>query len=65
MIAIDGPFEGKLYRDVPDETQTLIDHYRTFEEFYKVTYKRTDDGWKHVKTEPMFSELLGTELNGN
>ena len=63
MIALDGPFKGKLYRGVPEETHTLIDNYRTFMEFYEVTYERTDEGWKFVKESPMLSKLIGLEVD--
>lgn len=61
MKAIDGPFEGKLYPGVSEETKTLIDNYRTLYEFYSVTYERTDKGWKFVKEEPLLSKLVGVE----
>jgi|APGre2960657373_1045057.scaffolds.fasta_scaffold598184_2 hypothetical protein len=61
MIALDGPFEGKLYVGVSEETKTLIDNYRTLYEFYSVTYERTDKGWKFVKEEPLLSTLVGVE----
>jgi hypothetical protein len=61
MIALDGPFEGKLYVGVSKETKTLIDNYRTLYEFYSVTYERTDKGWKFVKEEPLLSTLVGVE----
>ena len=61
MKAIDGPFEGKLYPGVSEETKTLIDNYRTPYEFYSVTYERTDKGWKFVKEEPLLSKLVSAE----
>jgi len=61
MIALDGPFEGKLYPGVHEETKTLIDNYRTPYEFYSVTYERTDKGWKFVKEEPLLSKLVSAE----
>lgn len=61
MKALDGPFEGKLYPGVSEETKTLIDNYRTLYEFYSVTYERTDKGWKFVKEEPLLSKLVGAE----
>lgn len=61
MIALDGPFEGKLYPGVSEETKTLIDNYRTPYEFYSVTYERTDKGWKFVKEEPLLSKLVSAE----
>jgi hypothetical protein len=61
MIALDGPFEGKLYVGVSEETKTLIDNYRTPYEFYSVTYERTDKGWKFVKEEPLLSKLIEVE----
>jgi hypothetical protein len=61
MIALDGPFEGKLYVGVSKETKTLIDNYRTLYEFYSVTYERTDKGSKFVKEEPLLSTLVGVE----
>jgi hypothetical protein len=60
MEALDGPFAGKLYVGVPHETKTLVDNYRTFENFYEVTYQRTDNGWKFVKETALLEELLGT-----
>lgn len=61
MEALDGPFEGKLYPGVSEETKTLIDNYRTPYEFYSVTYERTDKGWKFVKEEPLLSKLVSAE----
>ena len=61
MEAIDGPFKGKLYPGVSEETKTLIDNYRTPYEFYSVTYERTDKGWKFVKEEPLLSKLIEVE----
>lgn len=61
MKALDGPFEGKLYPGVSEETKTLIDNYRTPYEFYSVTYERTDKGWKFVKEEPLLSKLVSAE----
>lgn len=58
MEALDGPFKGKLYRDVPEQTKTLIDQYRTDMDFYQVTYERTCDGWKFVKEEAMLSKMI-------
>ena len=63
MKALDGPLAGKLYRDVPEETKTLIDNYRTFDEFYQVTYQRTDKGWKFIKEESLLSRLIGIKTN--
>jgi hypothetical protein len=57
MIALNGPFEGKEYRDVPDETKQIIDHYRdyyvtkemledpNYYPIHKVVYNRTENGW--------------------
>lgn len=61
MEALDGPFKGKLYPGVHEETKTLVDNYRTLYEFYSVTYERTDKGWKFVKEEPLLSKLVGVE----
>ena len=58
MIALDGPFEGKEYRNVPEGTKTLIDNYRTEMDFYQVTYERTDKGWKFVKEDQLFTTLV-------
>ena len=30
MIALDGPFKGKLYVGVPDEVKQLVDTYRDY-----------------------------------
>lgn len=54
MKALDGPFEGKEYRDVPNETKQIVDYY--YDEYvdvdnpqwwpiHKVVYNRTKNGW--------------------
>ena len=53
MDALDGPLKGKVYRDVPEHTQTLVDQYRTDMDFYQVTYERTKKGWKFKKEEQL------------
>ena len=57
MIALDGPFEGKLYVGVPDEVKQLVDTYRdylitadmledpNYYPIHKIVYNRTDNGW--------------------
>ena len=58
MDALDGPLKGKVYRDVPEHTQTLVDQYRTDMDFYQVTYERTKKGWKFKKEEKLFQERV-------
>jgi hypothetical protein len=57
MEALDGPFKGKLYRDVPVGTLRLVDQWYD-EQFYihKVTYLRTDKGWV-METEELIGSL--------
>lgn len=62
MKALDGPLKGKEYIGVGEQTHTVVDHYRTAYEFYSVTYKRTDNGWKYEKQEPLLSTLVGVIL---
>lgn len=57
MIALDGPFKGKLYVGVPDEVKQLVDIYRdylittdmledpNYYPIHKVVYNRTENGW--------------------
>lgn len=68
MIAINGPLKGKEYFNIPDTTKTLIDyysHWETFDDgfkyptdFFEVTYKRTDKGWKCIQQKKMTGELV-------
>lgn len=64
MIALDGPFKGKEYRNIPDQVENLVDHYMDYStgEVYQATYKRLPDGWKFVKINNMFGEVVDITL---
>ena len=65
MEALDGPFKGKLYRDVPEGVLRLIDQYYDDKLFiHKVTYLRTNKGWA-LETEELVEQLYTQATKGD
>lgn len=52
-VALNGPLKGKAYTITSDITKTIIDHFRTMEGIYEVTYKRVENGWSCESVTPL------------